>query len=295
VTQYARADVLRILRISNRQMQSWERAGLIPAAEAYSFFDLIQLKKLRDLRAKRVRSEVILKSLEEMRLAAGMTNPLLEATVVSSGKRIAFKHHGKSVEPITGQFVLDFNLQDTNVVISSAPNVSSMPQPRTIAELFARGVALEEDAVSQEEAIRTYAKVLELDPHHAPAQINLGTIFYNRGDFARAELYYRAAIESDPRYALAYFDLGNVLDETGRLTEAIKCYQTAIMLAPTYADAHYNVALAFEKLKNPRKALSHWQAYLKLDSAGPWYNHALQQTKKILREERLKIVHRRTS
>jgi tetratricopeptide (TPR) repeat protein len=136
---------------------------------------------------------------------------------------------------------------------------------------------------------------LEVDAHHAPAQINLGTIFYNRGDFAQAETYYRQAIESDPRYALAYFDLGNVLDETGRLTEAIKCYQTAIMLAPTYADAHYNVALAFEKLKNPRKALSHWQAYLKLDSSGPWYNHAFQQTKKILREERLKIVHRRTN
>ena len=65
--------------------------------------------------------------------------------------------------------------------------------------------------------------------------------------------------ESDPRYALAYFDLGNVLDETGRVQEAIQTYKTALQLAPTYADAHYNLALAYEKLKQPRKALPHWQ------------------------------------
>jgi tetratricopeptide (TPR) repeat protein len=276
-------------------MQSWERAGLIPASESYSFIDLIQIQKLRNLRAKRVRSEVILKSLQEMRLAAGMVNPLLEASVTSTGKRLAFKHHGKSVEPITGQFVLDFNADENNLVVAAGHNVRVIPAPKTVAEFFARGVALEEDANSQDEAIAAYTKVLELDPHHAPAQINLGTIYYNRNDFVRAELYYRQAIESDPRYALAYFDLGNVLDETGRLNEAIKCYQTAIMLAPTYADAHYNVALAFEKIRQPRKALSHWQAYLKLDSSGPWYNHALLQSKKILRDDKLKIVHRRTS
>jgi tetratricopeptide (TPR) repeat protein len=293
VTQYERADVLRILRITSRQMQSWERAGLVPVSSSYSFFDLLQIKKLRDLRAKHVRSEVILKSLEEMRLVAGMANPLLEAGVISTGKRVAFKHHGKAVEPITGQFVLDFAAQETNVVMTAHGNVSSMPLPQTVAELFARGVALEEDPRMQTQAIEMYEKVLQLDVHHAPAQINLGTIYYNRNDFVRAEGYYRQAIESDPRYALAYFDLGNVLDETGRLKEAISCYQTAIMLAPTYADAHYNVALAFEKMRQPRKALSHWQAYLKLDASGPWHNHARQQAQKILKEERLQIVHRR--
>jgi tetratricopeptide (TPR) repeat protein len=294
VTQYERSDVLRILRITSRQMQSWERAGLVPVTESYSFFDLLQIKKLRDLRAKHVRSEVILKSLEEMRLVAGMENPLLEAGMISSGKRVAFKHHGKAVEPITGQFVLDFAAQNTNVVMASTNNkVSPMPLPHTIAELFARGVALEEDSRMLPQAIEAYNRVLELDPHHAPAQINLGTLYYNRSDFVKAEEYYRQAIESDPRYALAYFDLGNVLDETGRLKEAISCYQTAIMLAPTYADAHYNVALAFEKLKQPRKALSHWQAYIKLDTSGPWHNHARQQAQKILNDERLKIVYRR--
>ena len=59
-----------------------------------------------------------------------------------------------------------------------------------------------------------------MEPQHAAAHINLGTLYYNRQDFASAEKHYRAAVAADPRYALAYFDLGNVLDETGRVLEA---------------------------------------------------------------------------
>lgn len=290
MTQYDRADVLRILRISNRQMQGWEKAGLLPAVESYSFSHLLQIKKLRDLSASRVRSQVIMQSLQQMQLASGMANPLLEAGVASTRRgRVAFRHHGKAEEPIAGQFVLDF--AERGVV--EAPNVRTMPSPESVAELFARGVALEEDPQTQAEAIQYYLKVLELEPSHAPAHINLGTLFYNRHDFPKAEQYYRQAIEADPRYALAYFDLGNVLDETGRLVEAIAAYKNAILLAPTYADAHYNVALAFEKLKMPRKALAHWQAYIKLDSVGPWATHARGQVQRIMKEESLTIVFRR--
>ena len=39
---------------------------------------------------------------------AGMENPLIEASVFSVGSRVAFRHEGHSVEPIAGQFVMDF-------------------------------------------------------------------------------------------------------------------------------------------------------------------------------------------
>jgi len=92
---------------------------------------------------------------------------------------------------------------------------------------------------------------------------------------------------------LAYFDLGNVLDETGRVQEAILTYKIALQLAPTYADAHYNLALAFEKLKQPRKALPHWRSYIKLDTSSPWAIHARNQIQRILQSEGLKVVFRR--
>ena len=124
----------------------------------------------------------------------------------------------------------------------------STPRPESpssdVNELFARGIALEEDPNTQAHAIAVYQKVLELDPAHAAAHINLGTLYYNRQEYPLAERHYRHAIEVDQRYALAYFDLGNVLDETGRLTEAVEAYRSAIAIAPNYADAHYNRSLS---------------------------------------------------
>lgn len=290
VTRYARADVLRILRITARQLVGWEKAGLVEPAETYSFFDLLQLKKLRELRAKRVRSAVIRQSLEAMqRQVSGMVNPLLEAGAFSTGTRVAFRHRGAALEPMSGQFVMDF-APKTNVVVPA--KVKQFRTAETATEWFARGIALEEDPATQLEAIDAYKRAIELEPEHAAAHINLGTLYYNRQDYVQAEAYYRKAIEVDPRYALAYFDLGNVLDETGRLPDAVRAYKTAIGLAPTYADAHYNLALAYEKMRQPRKALPHWRAYVRLDRSGPWAVHAKNQIRKILDDDTLKVVRR---
>ena len=264
------------------------------AAESYSFFDLLQVKKVRDLCAAKVRPAVIRRSLDAMqKQAAGMENPLLEASAFSTGHRVAFRHEGKVVEPIAGQFIFDFSTRD-NVVASSTPRPAPGPLPADIAGLFARGIALEEDPNTQSQAIAAYQRVLEMDPDHAAAHINLGTLHYNRQDYTLSEKHYRAAIAIDPRYALAYFDLGNVLDETGRVAEAIQAYNTALQLAPTYGDAHYNVALAYEKVREPRKALKHWRAYVKLDTSGPWAVHARNQIQRILQADGLKLVYKQS-
>jgi tetratricopeptide (TPR) repeat protein len=298
VYRYSRAELLRILRIVPRQLQTWEKAGLVTASEEYSFFDLVQIKKVRDLCAQRVRPAVIRQSLEAMqKQVAGMENPLLEAGAYSyhpnqGGRRVAFRHQGRLLEPIAGQFMFDFSSEEKKVV-TSPPRTGPELVVTDVADLFARGIMLEENPSTQSEAITAYLKVLEMDPIHAAAHINLGTLYYNRQEYSLAEKHYRSAIQIDPRYALAYFDLGNVLDETGRVEEAINTYKTAIQLAPTYADAHYNIALAYEKIREPRKALQHWRAYVKLDTTGPWTVHAKHQIQRILQGDSLKLVHSR--
>ena len=291
MNRYCRADVLRILHITANQLAGWQRAGLAPVCDTFTFVDLLQLKKVRDLRAKRVRSAVIRESLQAMqKQVAGMENPLLEAGAFSVGSRVAFRHEGHSVEPIAGQFVMDFGQVDT---VFSTSKVKPIARFESARELFGRGVALEEHPSTHDEAIQTYVQVLELEPDHAAAHINLGTLYYNRQDFAASEKHYRLAVASDPRYALAYFDLGNVLDETGRIDEAVGAYKSAIRLAPTYADAHYNLALAYERQREPRQALRHWKIYLKLDSSGPWAVHARNQIARILEADKLKVVYKR--
>src|SRR5579872_3363819 len=96
VQPYQRSDVQRILRVTNRQLISWERAGLIPVTDVYSFSDLLQVRKIRELCAQRIRPAVIRQSIQEMRKAAGMANPLLEAAATAAyiGRRMAFRHGG---------------------------------------------------------------------------------------------------------------------------------------------------------------------------------------------------------
>lgn len=296
--RYSREDLIRILRVSVRQLVAWEKAGLLASAESYTFFDLLQVKKVRDLCARRVRPTEIRESLAAMqKQAAGMENPLLEASaLMSSRHHVAFRHEGKLLDPVAGQFLLDFSPEEkvvTSVPVAKSPLAPSRGAhaPVDVAQLFSRGVALEEDPRNQLEAMAVYEQVLSLDPEHAAAHINLGTLYYNRQDYAAAEGHYRRALEIDPRYALAHFDLGNVLDETGRVQDAIQAYMTALQLAPTYADAHYNLALAHEKMKQPRKALQHWQAYVRLDTTGPWSAHARAQISRILKADPLKLVH----
>jgi tetratricopeptide (TPR) repeat protein len=266
VSRYCREDVLRILRLPVKQLASWERAGLIASSEEYTFDELVQLRKLRELTATRISVQNIRRSVAAMQKVSGMANPLLESAVVRQGSRLAFRQWGALVDPMTRQMAFDFELSPcAGMVVVRKNGQEPAPHAAELQEMFLRAVRLEEIPGRLPEAKQVYQTLLEIYPGHAAAAINLGTIHY---------------------------DLGNVLDEQQRLDEAIEAYERALKLVPQYADAHYNLALAYERLKEPRKALRHWEMYTRLDPAGPWANHARGQAKKILGGERLAIVTR---
>lgn len=291
--QYRREDVLRILRLPARQLEIWERAGLIAPSEVYAFDALSQLRKLRDLIGTRISVKSIHRSVQAMRQVAGLAHPLAEAVVAPRGTRLAYRQGGALVDPLTSQLAFDFELGNpagARVLrhVAAVVRVTAVE----LQELFQRAVRLEERPETLHEAKELYVRLLKLAPAHAASAINLGTICYNERDYLRAEQLYRVATQSDPDYALAFFDLGNVLDEQARLPEAIEAYTRALALVPGYADAHYNLALAFERQGETRKALRHWTAYAQLDPSGPWASHARAQKRRILASERLAIVSR---
>lgn len=293
VNHYGRSDVLRILHLPSRQLATWQRAGLVSSTEEFSFDQLVQLRKLRDLTATRISVKSITRSVAAMRHVSGMANPLLESVAVRSGSGLAFRQWGALVNPVTRQMAFDWELAPC-AGMSVVRVAGQAPQrlANEVQEMFLRAVRLEENSDTLPEAEQVYETILELMPSHAASAINLGTIHYNRRDYAGAERFYRRATAADPEYALAFFDLGNVLDELQRLPEAIEAYEKALALVPQYADAHYNLALAYERRTNPRRALRHWTEYARLDPSGPWAAHARLQAKKILGSERLTIVTR---
>jgi tetratricopeptide (TPR) repeat protein len=303
VTRYNRQDVVRILHLNARQLMSWERAGIISPKEQYSFEDLSQLRALRDLQAHaartrtRISANSIRISIEAMQRVGGLKNPLLESSAVRRGSHLAFRLNGVLVDPLTQQMAFDFDASARSrcEMVCGVESGSQTTAQRNAAlqEMFLHAVQLEEKAATIPQAASLYEAILALEPAHAPALINLGTIYYNMRQFDLAEALYRRATVADPDYALAFFDLGNVLDEMHHLDEATVAYQKAVALLPQYADAHYNLALAYERQGQKRRALRHWLAYVRLDPVGPWANHARDQARKILKSEKLSIVSRR--
>jgi tetratricopeptide (TPR) repeat protein len=305
VTCYSRQDVLRILQISCRQLLGWERAGLIPQQQSYTFQDLGQLRTLRVLREDDVSAACIRHSIVAMKAVAGMSNPLLEASLVRTGTRLAFRHCGAVVDPIRRQLLFDFERLNRMSQMDRMGRVESLSagfepsplrrpgstSPRGVQDRFLAAVQAEE-AGEKMHAITLYEEILSVDPAYAAAYINLGTINFHLRYYGRAEELYRRATEVDPGYVLAFFDLGNVLDELQRLDDSIAAYRQAVALSPRYADAHYNLALAYERKGERRKALRHWHAYVKLDRCGPWADHASAQIRKLLSQEDLSIVTR---
>jgi tetratricopeptide (TPR) repeat protein len=302
VTSYSRQDVLRISQISCRQLQGWERAGLIPSQQTYTFQDLGPLRILRTLRQEDVSAASIRHSIAAMKAVAGMQNPLLEASLVRTGTRLAFRHSGAVVDPIRRQLLFDFERLDKLGVVENLGHPASgfepsplrrpgASSPRGVQDRFLAAVHAEETG-DKARALQLYEEILRVDPAYAAAYINLGTINFHLRQFDRAEELYRRATEVDPSYVLAFFDLGNVLDELQRPDESIAAYRQAIALSPRYADAHYNLALAYERQGERRKALRHWQTYVKLDRGGPWAEHATAQIRKLLGQEKLCIAGR---
>lgn len=247
VSRYTRQAAARILRIPEKQLAAWQRAGLIASSDDFSLRDLASMRSMRDLRQQRLSVRSIRSSVEAMQRVAGVVDPLGESAPTPHGTRLVFRVGGALLDPLTQQLGFDFEAGGRGELSLLKREVSREQQGRNQAraqELFQRAVQLEEKPGTVGEAMSLYTEVLRVWPRHAPASINLGTIFYNARRFDEAEERYRTAAEIDPDYALAFFDLGNVLDELRRLPEAIVAYRRAVQLVPQYADAHYNLALA---------------------------------------------------
>ena len=300
MTSYSRQEVLRILQISSRQLQAWERAQLIAHKEKFSFQDLGQLRTLRILREEDVPAASIRHSILAMKAVSGMSNPLVEACLVRTGSRLAFRYRGSVMDPIRRQLLFDFERYDRPDALSK-PGAVSAPAPlrrpglhieANVQDLFLDAVQAEEMGDKQR-AMMLYKEILLQDQSYAPAYINLGTIHFHLREFEKAEDLYRRATVADPSYVLAFFDLGNVLDELDRQDESIAAYRRAAELAPQYADVHYNLALAYERKGMRRASLRHWEAYVRLDRSGPWADHARSQIHKLLGREKLAIAWRK--
>lgn len=282
---FTREAARRLLRVSEKQLKSWEQQKLIRPASAYGFRELLALRTLIKLRHSRVPPQQIRRAIQALiKKLRGVEDPLTELKLYADGKKIRVELEGHSMEAESGQLLLDFDPGELSRLLEFRPkeNPRAEREQRQAAEhWFQRGLDLEATGAPVTQVIEAYEKAIELDPQSAGALVNLGTVYFNARNFTMAERYYRKATETDPEYALAHFDLANLYDERGDRARALEQYLAALRFSPNYADAHYNIALLYQGSQQSMKAVQHWMAYLKLDPSSEWAAIARRELDKL--------------
>ena len=277
--RFSRDEVQRILGLSPKQLDDWDRLELVSARKDqgnrfYDFRDLIALRTVKQLIEQGIPARRLRRALAALREKLSQVQaPLTELRVLSDGKDVIVERQGVRLEPVTGQFVMNFETRqlDEEVHVISE---------RGADEWFALALDYEADRANRKtwaEAIDAYEHALRQDPQRTDALINCGTLYYEQGNFEKAAECYLRAIDSDPQSGLAHFNLGSVLEEKGQLEEARQHLRLAVRLDPSHPDARYNLALVCEKVGAFDEAREHWQAYLQLDPASPWSDYARQR------------------
>jgi tetratricopeptide (TPR) repeat protein len=108
-------------------------------------------------------------------------------------------------------------------------------------------------------------QLAEKNPKLSGLYLNLGIVYRNKGDTAKATEEFNRAITVNPKNLNAYNQLAVLKRESGDFSAAENLYQKALAVWPFYPEGHKNIAILYDLyLSKPEQALPHYQAYQQL-------------------------------
>ena len=266
---YDTKDLERLFGLPASAVRALSRAGHIHPVRRgnklhYSFHDLVVLRTASALRAAKISSQKINKTLQELRSALPADSALNQLSLTALGNRIAIREGQTLRESESGQYALALEIVEEKGRLHVITRQDPAAAPGTSAEEHsAKALALEE--TDPPAARSAYEATLKADPNHLEARINLGRLLHLDGRLAEAEQVYRFGGQAEP---FLVFNLAVLLEDLGREPEAIVAYREALALDPQFADAHFNLARLYERARDPKSSLRHLLAYRRMMNQG---------------------------
>ena len=197
---FTREAALRLLRVSERQLKSWERQKLIEPVAVYSFRELLALRTLIKLRESKVPAQQIRRAVQALtKKLRGVEDPLTELKLYADGKKIRVELEGRAMEAESGQLLLDFDPGELSRLLEFRPkeNPRAERDQRQAAEhWFQRGLdellllpTLQLFFGNVEQTASRFASERLTRCAAGHARILTGLIERNRGDACGACLY----------------------------------------------------------------------------------------------------------
>jgi tetratricopeptide (TPR) repeat protein len=288
VSGYTTQDVARMIGVSAGRLRSYLRAGVLTPERGtrgelrFSFQDLLLLRKAEGLVRERIPPHSVRRALQKLRARLPSERPLTGVQLAAEGRSVVVHEDGARWQVESGQVLLAFDggaaaaaegdppvdmlrKLDAATPEAGAARPASRTEyradvhpelvPASLDEIYEVACALDDtDPVNAEAG---YREVLDQNPDHADAHINLGRILHERGELGPAEGHYQRALAVRPHDPTATFNIGVVLEDQGRHNEALDAYRRAIAADPRNADAHYNAARLYDQLGDYGAALRH--------------------------------------
>ena len=286
---YTVREVARLFGLNESRVRYWAQTGFINPGGAragkrlYTFRDLVALRAAVELLDRGIPLQRVRRNLQALREAMPeLEQPLNRLRICSDGEQLVMVARDGTFEPLSGQLVLDFEIEDLQTQVVKLLEVkqasterrpvraeersveSPEQQPTTAYGWFLRGCACEGAEETLDEAMAAYGHAIELDAGLAAAHTNLGNLFHQRGERAEARRCYEVACGLEPEQHQGRYNLANLHEEEGDLDLAIAEYRRAVAQAPSFADAHFNLALTLERVGSRVQALDHWRRYVEL-------------------------------
>lgn len=134
-------------------------------------------------------------------------------------------------------------------------------------------------------ALAAYLEAVAADPGAAVAMYQAGTIYFNKGDAARAQSLLAGAARSAPRMKGVHFALGVIAFRGGDIKRACTEFEDEIEIDPESSASHINLAMCYEEhLNNPGLAAYHMERYIELTGGTPELRQHLKELKESLGE-----------
>lgn len=131
------------------------------------------------------------------------------------------------------------------------------------------------------EAIRGLSEVVEEDPEHFAARVNLGTAYYSEGEYVAAARQFEAARELQPENPKVLLNLAASRNQLDQVEEAIDLLLEVLELDPQFRDVHHNLAIAYWRQGKLPQAMAELEMELALHPD----HEAAKQTAERLRAE----------
>jgi type IV pilus biogenesis/stability protein PilW len=187
-------------------------------------------------------------------------------------------HHRKSLTIASILAVL------LTVVLSTGGCVSSseIAQPKEAAYHNKMGMAyLNEGKVQL--AFVEFQKAIQMEPNNKEIVYNLGLVYFELEDYAKARQYFLKAVGLDPQFANAYNNLGATYMRLKQWNEAVEAFRKALAnpLYQTPEWAFYNLGISYYRLGDYDKAVDAFKDAIRRDKSFslPYYAMALAYNK----------------